>query len=791
MVIKSFIHSIKRFKVSSIINILGLTVAFATFIVIAILINYENSFDTYHSNHKNIYRVDNANRKTGNVFSVLHPRAMTESVINFSPHITAGTLFTPPYGETQMSMFSKKAGTQVGVKEEIIFCQPAITDIFDFKIVEGDIDCLHSPEYVLLPQSMAKRFFGDESALEQQFTLAGSHWLKPNQTHLIVGGVFKDFPENTQLHNTIYTAIGKNTYIEDWRSSNYLCYILLDDAASPEDIAANYNKQVDIDNEDEYNIGIKLTPLTDIYYMNEFDNSKYVKGGDSTNSLLLLTIAISVIIIAVINFINFSMALAPLRLRAVATRKIFGCRDSTLQLEIIGEAILTTLIAFVLAVLLVQLVSSNNLLPFIKVNINPLDNTGVVALSLLVAIVAGFIAGIRPALYVGSFPPILAVQGSAAITPRGKKLRLFLVGFQFTISLVLIISTLFIYQQNRFIRDFKVGYDTEQVIVVSLNEYTIRENMGAYTSRLKENSDVIDVAFGTEKFGASSQYRTWGVNFNDHIISFNSIGVSSNFPEMMNIEPIDGRTFLEDEGGSGSCLINKGVSETHNIEVGDFLTVSFAEPPIQVIGIIDDVKFTSLHSKNRDRNLMLIGDRYNRKPVAYVKVKPGADYAEVIRHIQEVVSVLDPLYLVDIEFYDQLFGELYVKENDIAKNIFMFSLIAILISIMGVFGLVLLENQYRRKEIGIRRVFGSSELQILKLFNRGYMQIFTVSLIFAIPLVVIIINHWLNNFAYKIPLYWWIFLLGAIPILLLIVITVTIQSYKAAIANPVESIESN
>lgn len=782
---KNFIHVLRKFKVSSLLNILGLSIAFASFILIAIVVNYEFSFDKYHSNAKHIYRVDNVNRKTGDVFSVIHPRALVETFIQSSPQIKAGTLLTPPYN--QVFFKYEQGGMQQGAKESIVTCHPDITKIFDFQLLAGQADCLESPENVMIPESKAIKLFGNtQAAIGKELTLSAPVWMKENAEHLIVGGIYKDLPENTQLSNVIYTAVDQTTSVNDWSSSNFICYVLLDDNASPEQVAANYNAHVDIESEKGNNIAIKLTPLVDIYYMNEFSDSMFIKSGSLTNTFILITIAFVIILIAIINFSNFSMALAPIRLKSVTTRKVLGSSTNALRAEIMGEAVLFGLVSFGLALALVYLLAQMEVFSFVPVSILPQHNLLPVIYAFLIAIVSGLIAGVRPAFYISSFPPALALKGTVGASPSGRKTRTLLVGFQFAASLILIICTTFIFRQNQFVRNYVLGYDTEQTMMVELDMNTIKKNLHSYEAKLKDSPDVVDVSFSNQQFGGSDNYMFTRLIYKDEDISFNYLPVAWNFPSMMDIAVLQGRTFLENE--ENTCLINRSVSEKYNIEVGSFFQSHFGADNLQVVGIIDDVKITSL--REEVPNIVLVSDSYFQTPFAYIKLRPGADYQQVIRQVEKVVSELDPAYPVKVEFYDQLFDQLYRKEQNTANHILFFSLLAIAISMMGVFGLVLFENQYRRKEIGIRKVLGSTEYEILRLLNKIYLQTFLISLIVAIPVVVYIMQRWLDNFAYKISLSWWVFILASLPILLLIVTTVSVQSYRSAVANPVDSLKS-
>lgn len=303
-IIRNFINVLIRFKVATILNVAGLAVAFAAFLIIMMQVSFEHNFDRCHPNSTRIYRMglsfpDGA--------SMIHCRPLIESFIHSSPHIEAGTLINPYIGEMYVTV-TKKEGKQ-GFKETIITCHPEITRMFQFTMREGESSCLSEPEKALIPESMAHRLFGKESAIGKQIVPDGGIWTKPGVKYLVVGGVYKDFPENTQLKNVIYTEMSPDYALTNWISSNYFCYVMLDPSASPKEVAENFDAHFDYSK--QYgdmakDIHAELVPLTDIYYMNEDSSGSLVKNGSAEKTRLLTLIAFLVIIVAGINFTNFS-----------------------------------------------------------------------------------------------------------------------------------------------------------------------------------------------------------------------------------------------------------------------------------------------------------------------------------------------------------------------------------------------------------------------------------------------------------------------------------------------------
>ncbi len=793
-VFSNFIYTIKKYRTSGILNILGLTAAFAAFLIIAIQVDFEYSFEKCHTNADRIYRVEGINFKIGEDWPI-HSRPFTAAVIESSPHIIAGTLINPYIDEFYVTV--DDGNIQRGFKEAFATCNTGIAKMFDFKMLEGQADCLNNPENVMIPKSIARKMFGDKQAVGKQLNLTGSLWSKQDKGFLIVGGVFEDFPDNTQLINCIYTAIAENYAISDWGSSNYFCYVLLDNNISPQEIADNFNKNFDFTKtfNEENEIGIKLTSLPAIYFQNSDPSGKLVKSSSHATPLLLITIGVIIIVIAIINYTNFNMALSPMRMRSINTRKILGNTNTSLRLGIISEGIIMSLVSFILAILVTFILDESNALPFINADINPANNIFPTLITGLIAVVAGTIASIRPAFYMTSYSPALALKGNFGLSPSGKKLRTILIGFQFLTSIVLIITSFFVYKQNLFMQKYTLGYNTDNIAIVELPQSIAWKEKNSFTAAIKDNPDIVGVAFSHQKFGASDNYRTWGAKYKDESINFYSLSVSWNFLDVMDIKVREGK--IPDESVKNdsvvSYIINSNLQKKYNIKPGEIIDVEWSRTHRKsndgrVLSITDDVKFRSL--RNQSEDMAFVFNDGNLQSYSYIRIKAGADIRQTVSYIEKIISGFDPAYPVKIEFYDQVFDSLYKQEISTEATISMFSLLAIVISIVGVFGIAMFECEYKRKEIGVRKILGSNEFEILTLLNKDYLLIFIICFIISVPVSYYILNRWLENFTYKTPLDWWGFILAGIPVLLIIILTVSWQSWRAAQANPVDSLKN-
>ena len=782
--IKNFIFVLKRFKTSSILNILGLSVAFAAFIAIMIQVSFEYNFESCHPNANRIYRVDML--RNGEPTQIL-PCAFANAIIASSPYIKEATIVTP-IDEWVGTMYvsTGNEANEKGFMEPFETCYPGITKIFGFTFTEGDPNCLNDPEKVIIPQSMALRMYGKESATGKILHIKEPVWTKRGKNMLTVGGVYKDLPANTQIKNVIYTQIDDNQK-DDWMSQNYMLYLLFDSNNEASTFEESFNKKFDFSPlNNNSKVSISLVPLRDIY----FGQTGFRSGNENTVKILF-AIALLIIIIAAINYTNFSIAMTPMRIRSLNTKKILGSSTVALRASLVSEAVILSFISWVIALFIINLLAKSNQLSFFDADFNLLNHIPLLLIVAVIALLIGFCAGLFPAFYATAFQPALVLNGSFGLSPAGRKLRTFLIGFQNVISICLIIAAIFMQKQNHFLLNYNQGFDKEQVAIVQLNAKMYRESKDLYVNKLKEYSGIEDVAFSKQLLGASDGYTGYTFQYKDKQFGGYTLEVSDNFLNVMHIPVAEGRSFMPSDtaGRTLAFILNKPLQKKLAITAGETIGMSVWNlSSCNVVGIVGDLKFTSLR-QGADNILFMFGS-YAALPYSYVRLKAGTNLFDAISHIRKTTASIDPTFPVKIEFYDEVLNNLYKKEINLNKSISLLSGLAIIISIVGIFGLVLFETQYRRKEIGIRKVFGSTTQEILALFNKTYFRILCVSFVIAAPLAWFGVNRWLENFAYKTKLSWWIYPLAFLIVFVLTAVTVTFQNWRAASSNPVDSIKT-
>lgn len=781
-ILRNFLSVLRRFKMATFLNVAGLAVAFAAFMVILIQVDYERSFDRCHPTADRVYRLE---LTQGGVFGLILPRAFIETVLQSSPHIEAGSLIYPYNPAIYFSVVQN--GEKIGYRELVQTCHPEITLVFDFPIIEGDIDCLKEPDKLILPESIARKIFGDEPAVGKALHAEETIQIKDNREYT-VGAVYKDFPGNTQMRNLIYTAISETYQRDNFGASNFVCYLLLDSPEAAQTVVDNFNANFDFSKINDPTQQIKLTPLTHIYYLNESQDGTIFRSGNKEVTMLLFFIALLIILVAAINFTNFSTSLTPMRIKSINTQKVLGSSDAVLRRALLIEAAIISLVAWLMSLFVVWLLGRTEILPFVDANLDIMKNLPIVLLTGGVALVTGVLAGLYPSWYVTSFPPALVLKGSFGLSPSGRKLRTVLIGVQFVVSILLIIFASFVRLQNNYMRDYSLGFDKDQIAIVRLSSEIYDKHHDTYVNRLKEFSGIEDVAFAMEKVGSKDGYSTNGGVVKEKEFQFFMIFASSNFLRVMGIPVEEGRDFSKADELSETpvYIFNRTAKLSLGMEIGDLVR---SWKSSHVVGLTGDVKFTSLR-QGESNIAFATGNIPFPLHVSYIRLKAGTDVQDAVSHIRKTLADIDPAYPFDIEFYDTIFNELYHKEENLRSLITVFSLLAIIISLVGIFGLVVFDTQYRRKEIGIRKVHGADNREILEMLNRSYILIVLVCFALAAPLGYFGIRKWLESFAYKTPMYWWVYLLALLIVLAITIGTVTFQSWRAANANPVNSLKS-
>jgi putative ABC transport system permease protein len=776
-IIRNFLSVLRRFKMATVLNILGLSVAFAAFIILMMQVSYDWGYDRFHENTNRLFRLE-LTFDDGSAQAVL-PRPLIDEFIASSSHIESGALIKK--WDNRRNLVIQNNQGRVSYQELYQQVYPAYPEVFSFDMLEGKLLTLEAPDKVIIPERVAKKLFPKESAIGKYFV--------GDELKAEIGGVYRDFPENSVVGNAVYQKISDKDGADSWNYNNYEAYILVDHPENVSDILLNYKTHYRMNAGFWDKKDLRLTHVPDIYYLSDIVFDSQTSKGNQAQILILLFIAIIIVVIAAINFINFSNALTPVRMKSINTQKVLGCPVRTLRLSMLFEAVLICFIAFCLSVGLVAFLSGTSFSDTVSGGIRLSAYLPLIAGTGIFAVLTGVIAGIGPSLYITSFQPALVLKGNFGLSSRGKRVRTFLVGIQFVTSFILIVGSVFINIQNRFMTHSSLGFDKDQIAVVKLNS-KLAAHTGLLRKELNNIPEIEETATADRIIGGGDTYSNYGRTYQGEQIFYKLIHADPSIVDVLGISIKEGRGFFpEDMKGEGALIFNETARKEYGIETGSVIELDWEQYHFRekVVGIMDDVKYNSYRSELEP---FAFYTKEGFRAYALIRIKAGANYQILVESVRKTLLKIDPDYPLEINLYNEILNNVYIKELVLGRQITLFSLIAIFISLVGVFGVVLFESEYKKREIAIRKVFGSTIREILLLLNNQYLRILLVCFLLAIPISWYVMNLWLKNFSYKTPMYWWIFALAFLSVTLITLLTVTVQNWRAASANPVDSIKA-
>lgn len=792
IVIRNFTSIFRKFVTANLLNLLGLSLAFASFFVIMTQVNYDLGFNKSFTEHENLYRLTMELGAGMEDYGATLPRPLVEQLATASPHVTD---YGIKQGWTNYDQFL------VGEQEYALTLTYGIHDflsVFKPTVIDGDLKGLQQNGNIVLTQSEAVRIFGTTDAVGKTLNYK---WQDDDFYH--VCAVIEDYPENNLLHGSCF--IGVNSNEGNYHNWNYDAYIRVDDVKYlPTVLTVMRQKAIQLFKED-FNmtnqkeadaLQVVLTPVADAHFseaLNKISTDTYSVNRSSV--YLLICFSLLVIVIAAVNFMNFNLAETPMRIRSINTQKVLGATTAVLRGSLLVEAVIISLIAFVLAMALVYLAHDLGLQDLVQGSILLQDHLWLIGITLMISVVVGLLAGAYPAYYVTSFPPALVLKGSFGLSPKGRVLRTVLIGLQFVVSFILIIGVGIMYLQSHLIFHADYGFDKDEVMVVPTAPDT-RNHADAIDADLRKIPGIEGASLAQNVLGCSDRYQTWGRGEGNKHMTFSCIFVDWRFLEVMGIDIVEGRNFRETDGDV--YIFSESAKKKY-----PWLAVNkpINDEDMPVIGFCEDIKYSSLRVDDSqlpiafmvpDRKGYYWNDGFWRN-VLLVRVAKGVDKREAKQKVLETVLKYEHGCRPDIDSLHYLDDELeqsYRQERLFTKQILLFSLLAILISVIGVFGMTMFESEYRRKEIGVRKVFGSSTKEILMMFNRRYLYILLACFVVAAPIGYMVGVHWLEGFAVRTSISPLLFLVSFLLIALITILTVTYQSWKNATENPVNSIKN-
>ncbi len=775
-----------RSRATSIINIFGLTIGLTCFILIALYIRYEMSYDLNHEKSDRTYRI--AQQQKGNFFRGTDRFAGTPLVLGstlrreFPDVETATTL--------QLQNMPLEKDGQV-FSEGGLFADEYIFDVFTFPVIAGiGKDALRDPNAIILSAAMAKKYFGNEDAVGKTLVTQG-------QRLLTVKGIIDDAPKNQHFTFDFIMSFRNLPFFEDesWSSNNFITYIVL---PPDRDYKKFETKLVALDKyvKDAYaSLPFKptffLQPLEDIHLHSQI-NFEIGINNDISNIWLFASIALIILLLASINYTNLATARSSLRAKEVGMRKALGAKKSQLVYQFLGESFLLTVISFALALALANILlpSFNALLdkqiPF-KILIDNWSLIGMIATALLLS----GLSGLYPAMYLSALKPSKAIKGSSVKNEKGKPvLSSALVVAQFTVSIVLATGSIVIYQQLHFIQSKKLGYNREHIVYIPNTDRGVSAKFSTLRNELLKNPQIEKVSFPEEvplNMISEGIVSDWEGNNNKSNLYIYRNHVDYDFLDLFEIELLEGRNFSPDHPADSvnTYILNESAVKALGWEAPIGKRFNGGE----VIGVVRDFHFQPMDLTIQPLYLTFrskANDGYNNIAVKIKMERPD----KTVGYILQTLKSVSPHIPFDCHFLECDYDSLYNSEKRFGKAFNIFTALALFIASMGLIGLVSHHIIQRTKEIGIRKVLGASVPSVVSLVSKDFLKLILMAIIIAVPIAFWATNKWLQDFAYKIEVEWWIFIVSGFTALIVGLCTISIQSIKAALVNPVESLKS-
>ena len=790
-IIRNFTSMFRKFVSASLLNLLGLSLAFASFFVIMTQVSYDLGYNKSFAEHEKLFRLTMNLGPGMEDYGVTLPRPLVEQLAAASPHIKG---YGIEEGWTRVDQYMLD---DQEYSLNLVFGIHDFMSVFKPTVICGDLKGLNQLPNIVLPRSEAMRIFGTANAVGKTLKYKWVEgWI------FNVCAVIEDYPENNFLHGISFRGINDNE--GNYRNWNYQAYIRVDDTANlPNVISAMRQKAIELFKDDfnmttpqeEEALQVVLTPIADTHFAKDLSkDSPNIKSVSRSSVYLLICFSLLIVVIAAVNFMNFTLAETPLRIRSINTQKVLGASTASLRGSLLAEAVIISLLAFVMA--MVYLAHDSGLQKLVQGSILLQDNLWLVGVTLLISIVVGLLAGAYPSYYVTSFPPALVLKGSFGLSPKGRVLRTSLICLQFVVSFMLVIGVGIMYLQSYLIFHTDYGFDKDEVMVVPTAPDT-RNHADAIDADLRKIPGIEGASLAQSVLGSSDRYQTWGRGEGDKHMTFTCIFVDWRFLSVMGIDIVEGRNFRQTDGDV--YIFNESAKKKY-----PWLAVDkpINDEDMPVVGFCEDIKYTTLRVDDSQQPIaFLVPSRegYYWKNSGFwrnhllVRVAKGMDKREAKEKVLKVILKYEHENkpdISDLRYVDDVLEESYQQERLFTQQILLFSLLAILISIIGVFGLTMFESEYRRKEIGIRKVFGSSTKEILMMFWKRYLYILLGCFVVAAPIGYLLGQHWLEGFAVRTTISPLLFLLSFLLIALITMLTVTYQSWKNANENPINSIKT-
>ena len=785
--IKTTFRNLWKNKGYSFLNVFGLAIGIACAALIFLWVENELTWNHYFSNRDNLYLVKDQQTYDGTIFTFdATPGPLAPSIKAEIPGIKRTARST--WGNSELFSLGDKA-----IYESGNYVDSSFLKMFQLQFVEGNADNAFRQLYSLvISEKMAKKFF-------QSIDVIGKTLKMNNQRDYVISGVIKDLPENVSFKfdwlAPFQIFLNQNDWLQQWGNNGIVTYVETEPNANISAINKKLYGYVQT-KQKETNAKLSIYPMNRWRMYNSFDKSGKEKEGQVKYINLFSLIAWIILIIACINFMNLSTARSEQRAREVGVRKVLGAGKKKLIAPFIGEALFMALLSTFFAVLIIYLsLPAFNTLVEKKLSLDIFDPLHFGGL-LLIALLCGLIAGSYPAFYLSSFNPVKVLKG-VRIQSGGSAgfIRKGLVIAQFTVSIILIISTIVIYRQLVHVKERDLGYNRQGLIYTTLTG-RMKENFGVIKNDLMQTGLVENASLSSQtvlQVGNNTGDFTWPGKNPDKQLLISVDNISPEFISTTGMQLIAGRDFYPNiKTDSNNVIINESLAKAignksiigsiisrHN-EKGELYNMT-------IVGVIKDFIYNNMFAPAAP--LILFSDTSYVNYLT-IRLKQNADVKPALAKIESVIKNDNPGYPVEFNFVDTDFNQLFKTETLIGELASVFSILAIFISCLGLFGLAAYTAERRTKEIGIRKVLGASAKGLAALLSKDFLILVAISCIIAFPLAWWMMHNWLNGYEYRITISWMIFLAAGLLAIAIALLTVSFQAVKAAMSNPVKSLRS-
>jgi len=786
-------RNLQRNKIYSAINIGGIAVGLAAFWLITLYVSDELSYDHAFASADRIYRIaQHASWQGENVNLAITSAPFATAFKSTFPEVEDAARIDVEGGGVI------KYGNKTFKQEDICFADNSLFNLFDYNFLYGDRKtALGQPQSIIITKTLADKIFGDASKALNQTILFGSDNY-PNK----VTGVIDDMPENSHLRFSGIRSFGDALNADTWNNTYLYTYVLL---KKESDIHALESKLPAFENklakEMEYTrYRLELQPLTSIHLHSNLDYELSANGSISRVYMFII-IGVLILLIALINYMNLSTARATTRVKEIGIRKVIGSARKHLIGLFISEALLVTFIAAIIATVLVQIsLPFFNYLSGKNIDIWRFGVTNTIAGVFIFSIIAGFISGSYPALFLSRFKLMPSLKGQLGNVHSSILFRKSLVVFQFVIAVCLISSSFIIYKQLKFVSEKELGFNKEQVLTFHIDDMKVRTEITALKHELLQSPLIENVAVAGNPIG-NNDLNTNGFLFeqNGEISSSSQLAnkfyVDDDFLKTTDIQLLQGRNFSKDisTDKDDAVIINETLMKTlgYTNAVGKRMQYPKPDNTISnrtIIGVVKDFHAYSLQHLIEPM-VMMMPPNDKEKDNLYIRVAKGKT-AQAIAYLQNSYAKFDNSNTADVHFLDENFEKQYASEKNQEQLSLSFTVLAFIIACLGLLGLVIFATTQRTKEIGIRKVLGASVTSVTMMLSKDFLKLVFIAAMIAVPIAWSVMNKWLEDFAYRIDIQWWMFLLSGGAAILIALITVSSKAIKAAVANPVESLRA-